>query len=78
MKAFSWVFFRTNNSCLEANTINQSFCCPVSGFILKPLHICICAKAETNKLKGETWITSVVKSNVNVLSADSHLTFITA
>ena len=45
----------------------------VSGFILKALHICISAKAEANKLKkgGETWITSVVKSNVNVLSADS-------
>lgn len=64
-------FFTTNNSCLETNSL--AAVCPASGFILKALHVCICVKAEANKLnkEGETWITLVVKSNANVLSADS-------
>jgi len=45
----------------------------VSEFMLQPLYICICAKAEANKPKkeGEAPITSMVKGNVHILLADS-------
>lgn len=67
MKAFGLGCYRARNSYLETSA-SLAAVCSVSGFLLKPLHICFCAKAKANKLKkeGETWINSVEKSNVNI------------